>query len=69
MTAHICQWCKKGLGEGGERLENELLLIMGDPVSHGICTECERGLMLMGQDQEYKPCLTKGHIESLMGRT
>ena len=44
MTAYICAWCKKGLGEGGERLENELLLIAGDPVSRGICGECEEKL-------------------------
>ena len=67
MTAHICAWCKKGLGEGGERLENELLLIAGDPVSHGICGECERRFEVARIDAQ-EACLTSEHIQSLLGR-
>ena len=44
MTAHICAWCKCGLGDSPEeRLHNEVeAMLMPQDVSHGICEECQR---------------------------
>ena len=67
MTAHICAWCKSGLGDTlAEQTENEVKAMIGEEVDHGICEECERGLMVV--DQDFAPCLTKKHVETLMGR-